>query len=144
MALLRDYELPGTGVTIQNAYHVVTDIKVEKRIADVQMPPDVNHPTGLTNGGVRTEGSDVYWKAGYTAQIGVTIWKDKAARDNDAKPVGFIGTNPSDNKYGVSIGTSGMDHKCVFFIDQSSTLDHMAQAYQHLLTTDYYSGSQQI
>jgi hypothetical protein len=143
MALLRDYEIPGTGVIIENAYHIVSDIKVEKRIADVQVPPDVNHPTGLTNGGVR-DGDEVYWKAGYTATIAVTIYKDRAARDNDARPIGFIGNNPSDNKYGVSIGTAGMDHKCVFLIDQSSPLDHMAQAYQHLLTTDYYSGSQQI
>ena len=144
MALLKDYEIPGTGVIIENAYHVVTDIKVEKRIADVPMPPDTSHPTGLTNGGVREDGVDVYWKAGYTATIAVTIYKDRAARDNDARPIGFIGNNPSDNKYGVSIGTAGMDHKCVFLIDQSSPLDHMAQAYQHLLTPDYYSGSQQI
>jgi hypothetical protein len=143
MALLRDYELPGTGVTIENAYHVVTDIRVEKRVADLKPPVDNSMPDGYTPMDT-SEGTEVYWKAGYTAQIAVTIWKDKVARDNDAKPIGFIGTNPADNKYGVSIGTAGMDHKCVFFIDQSSSLDHMAQAYQHLLTTDYYSGSQQI
>jgi hypothetical protein len=143
MALLKDYEIPGTGVIIENAYHVVSDIKVEKRLADIQVPPDTNHPTGLTNGGVHT-GAEVYWKAGYTATIAVTIYKDRAARDNDARPIGFIGNSPSDNKYGASIGTAGMDHRCVFLIDQSSPLDHMAQAYQHLLTTDYYSGSQQI
>lgn len=143
MALLKDYELPGTGVIIENAYHVVTDIRVEKRIADVLPPIDPTTPSGFTQG-FGEVGTEVYWKSGYTATIAVTIWKDKAARDNDARPIGFIGTNPSDNKYGVSIGTAGMDHKCVFFIDQSSSLDHMAQAYQHLLTTDYYSGSHQI
>ncbi len=31
MALIRDYELPGTGVTVANAYHVVTKVDVEKR-----------------------------------------------------------------------------------------------------------------
>jgi hypothetical protein len=143
MALLRDYELPGTGLIVENAYHVVTDIKVAKRISDVLPPVDNSRPEGYTDMN-RSEGTEVYWKAGYTAQIAVTIWKDKAARNADAKPIGFIGDNPADNKYGVSIGTAGMDHKCVFFIDQSSSLDHMAQAYQHLLTTDYYSGSQQI
>ena len=143
MALLKDYEIPGTGVIVENAYHVVTDIKVEKRIADILPPPDPTTPTGLTQG-FGDPGTEVYWKSGYTAQIAVTIWKDKNARDNDAKPVGFLGNNPSDNRYGATIGTAGMDHKCVFFIDQSSSLDHMAQAYQHLLTTDYYSGSQQV
>jgi len=34
-----------------------------------------------------------------------------------------------------------MDHKCKFFLEVPSELDHMAQAYRHLLTTDYYSGS---
>jgi hypothetical protein len=143
MALLRDYEIPGTGVTIENAYHVVTDIKVEKRMADALPPVDHSRPDGFTPMD-RSEGTEVYWKSGYTAKIAVTIWKDKAARDADARPIGFIGNNPADNKYGVSIGTAGMDHKCVFLIDQSSSLDHMAQAYQHLLTTDYYSGCQQV
>ena len=34
MALIRDYELPGTGLVVPNAYHVVTNVKVEKRTAD--------------------------------------------------------------------------------------------------------------
>jgi hypothetical protein len=143
MALIRDYELPGTGLTVPNAYHVVTNIKVEKRMADFTPPVDNSRPSGLTPMN-RSEGTEVHWKAGYTGEIAVTVWVDKAARDANANPIGFIGTNPSDNKHGVSIGTAGMDHKCVFFIDQSSTLDHMAQAYVHLLTTDYYSGSIQI
>ena len=143
MALLKDYELPGTGVIIENAYHVVTNIKIEKRTADILPPVDNTHPSGYTPMD-RSVGTEVYWSSGYTAQIAVTIWKDKNARDIDAKPVGFIGINPSDNKYGVSIGTANMDHKCVFFIDQPSSLDHMAQSYQHLLTTDYYSGSLEV
>ena len=92
----------------------------------------------------RSAGTEVYWAAGYTAEIAVTIWKDKAARDADANPIGFIGTNPSDNKHGVSIGTAGMDHKCKFMLEVPSELDHMAQAYRHLLTTDYYSGSLEV
>ena len=31
MALIKDYELPGTGVTVPNAYHVVTNVKRRKR-----------------------------------------------------------------------------------------------------------------
>jgi hypothetical protein len=143
MALLKDYELPGTGLVIPNAYHVVTNVRIEKRMADIKPPVDNSRPDGLTPMD-RSAGTEVYWKSGYTAEVAVTIWKDKAARDAEAKPIGFIGTNPSDNKYGVSIGTEGMDHKCVFILEVPSELDHMAQAYRHLLTTDYYSGSLQV
>ena len=143
MALIRDYELPGTGLTVPNAYHVVTNVKVEKRMADFKPPVDNSRPDGLTPMD-RSAGTEVYWAAGYTAEIAVTVYKDKEARNNDAKPIGFIGKNPSDNKYGVSIGTDGMDHRCVFFLEVPSELDHMAQAYRHLLTTDYYSGSLEV
>jgi hypothetical protein len=143
MAIQRNYELPGTGLEAQNAYHVVTNVKVEKRIADIPPPPDTSRPDGLT---VRDEspGTEVYWKAGYIGEIAVTVWKDKAARDANAKPIGFIGINPSDNQYGVSIGTAGMDHKCKFFIDITSPLTEVEQAYNHLLTTEYYNGCSQI
>jgi hypothetical protein len=140
MALIRDYELPGTGVTVSNAYHVVTNVKIEKRMGDIRPPVDHSRPDGLTPMD-RSMGTEVYWKAGYTAEIAVTVWKDKEARENEARPIGFIGINPADNQYGVSIGTEGMDHKCKFFLEVPSELDHMAQAYRHLLTTDYYSGS---
>jgi hypothetical protein len=143
MALIRDYELPGTGLVIPNAYHVVTNVKVEKRMADYKPPIDPTRPDGLTFGANQI-GNEVYWAAGYTAEVSVTVWKDKVARDADANPIGFIGTNPSDNKHGVSIGTAGMDHKCKFMLELPSELDHMAQAYRHLLTTDYYSGSLEV
>jgi hypothetical protein len=143
MALIKDYELPGTGLVAPNAYHVITNVKVEKRIADFKLPVDNSRPDGLTHMN-RGEDSHVYWKAGYTAEIAVTIWKDRAARDADAKPIGFMGTNASDNQYGVSIGTPGMDHKCKFMLEVPSELDHITQAYRHLLTTDYYSGSLEV
>ena len=143
MALLRDYELPGTGLVVPNAYHVVTSVNVEKRMADTLPPPDPTRPDGLTMG-FQTEETKVYWKSGYMAKVAVTIWKDKNARDIDAKPIGFIGKNPSDNKHGVSIGTEGMDHRCVFFLEVPSELNHIEQSYRHLLTTDYYSGSVEV
>jgi hypothetical protein len=143
MALIRDYELPGTGLVVPNAYHVVTNVKIEKKVADAPAPIDPTRPDGLTMG-FRDESTAVYWKAGYTAEIAVTVWKDKTARDNDANPIGFIGRNPSDNKHGVSIGTEGMDHRSVFFLEVPSELNHIEQAYRHLLTTPYYSGSVEI
>jgi hypothetical protein len=143
MALIRDYELPGTGLVVPNAYHVVTNVKIEKKTADARAPIDPTRPDGLTMG-FRDESTAVYWKAGYTAEIAVTVWKDKTARDADANPIGFIGKNPSDNKHGVSIGTDGMDHRSVFFLEVPSELNHLEQAYRHLLTTPYYSGSVEI
>jgi hypothetical protein len=143
MALIKDFEIPGTGVIVPNAYHVVTNVTIEKRMADTPPPVDTSRPDGFT---VRDEspGTEVYWIAGYVATIAVTIWKDQAARNNDAKPVGFVGTIAGDNKYGVSIGTAGMDHYCRFMLEVPSELDHMAQSYRHLLTTDYYSGSLEV
>lgn len=140
MALIRNYEFPGTGLNIENSYHVITDVKVEKRVADIPAPIDVSRPDGLTAGS-RDVGTEIYWKAGYIATISVTVWKDKDARDNGSQPIGFIGVNPSDNKYGVSIGTAGMDHLCKFFVDINSSDNEITQGYNHLLTTDYYSGS---
>ena len=140
MALIRDYELPGTGLTVPNAYHVVTDVRIQKRTADVPPPVDSSRPSGFT---VRDEspGTEVYWKAGYVAEIAVTVWKDKAAREADARPIGFVGVNPSDNRYDASIGTKGMDHYCRFFLEVPSQYSDLEQAYRHLLTTTYYSGS---
>lgn len=143
MALLRNYEIPGTGLEVQNAYHVVTNVKIEKRTADVKPPVDTAQKDGITKG-FQTKESEVFWKAGYVAEISVTIWKDKDARDSGARPLGFIGVNPADNQFGASIGTEGMDHKCRFFLEVPSTLNHIEQAYRHLLTTAYYSGSVEI
>ncbi len=143
MALIKDYELPGTGVTVPNAYHVVTNVSIEKRTIDTPIPPDPTRPNGLTFV-ERGIGTEVYWAAGYVATISLTVWKDKDARDNDARPVGFVGTNAADNKYGVNIGTQGMDHYCRFMLEVPSTLNHIEQAYRHLLTTDYYSGSLEV
>jgi len=138
MALIRDYELPGTGVTVANAYHIITSVDVEKRVADIPPPPDSSQPNGLTAG---SRGPEVYWKAGYIGKIAVTVWKDAAARANNAQPIGFIGVNPTDNKYNASIGTPGMDHICKFFINVNSVDNHITQAYNHLRTTDYYANA---
>lgn len=138
MAFIRDYELPGTGLTVANAYHVVTSVGVEKRMADIQPPPDSSTPSGLTAG---PRGPEIYWKAGYIGRIAVTVWKDAAARENNSQPIGFIGVNPTDNQYNASIGTPGMDHICKFFINVSSPDNHITQAYNHLRTTDYYANA---
>lgn len=140
MALIRDFEIQGTGVVVPNAYHIISKVHIEKRTADIPAPPDTSRADGLTNGG-HNPGTEVYWKAGYVAEIAVDVYKDAAARASGSNPIGFVGVNPADNAHGASIGTEGMDHHCRFFVDTNSTASHLEQAYNHLLTTQYYTGS---
>lgn len=140
MALIRDYELENTGVTVSDAYHVVTNVRVEKRVADIPAPPDASHPTGLTNGGQDPDKA-VYWKSGYIGWITVTIWSSKTAREEDKQPIGWMGVTPTEtlpDHENNSIGTPGMNGKCVFMLDMSSELNQVQQAYQYLLTLPYY------
>ena len=142
MALIRDYEIPGTGVTVPNAYHVVTKVDVEKRTSDILGPVDSARPDQRTVGHQQV-GQEINWKAGYIGRIAVTVWKDLAARESGARPLGFIGVNPTDNTYGASISDNVSDHVCKFFIDIDSTSNHIVQAYNHLKTTAYYADSQE-
>lgn len=140
MALIQPYEIPNTGLTAPNAYFVVTDVKVQKRMQDIPTPPDPSDPTGLTNGGEQ-EGPEVYWKAGYVATIAVTIWTDKTAREEGKNPVGYAGVNPTDVEADLNIGTEGLDHRCVFMLDMNSSDSHIVQAYSHLKSLDYFAGA---
>ena len=140
MALIQSYEIPGTGLTAPEAYFVVTDVKVQKRMADIPTPVDTSDPTGFTNGGVH-EGPEVLWKSGYIADVTVTIWGSKSAREEDKKPVGFAGVSPTDMEADLNIGTKGLDHKCVFFIDMDSPDSHVVQAYTHLKSLEYFAGA---
>lgn len=141
MALIKDYEIPGTGVIVPDAYHVVTKVDVEKRTHDIIPPADTSMPDGLTQ---QPKGADVDWKAGYIGKIAVTVWKDSQARLNEARPLGFLGVNPTDNSYGAAIGSPGSDHFCKFFIDMNSSDNEITQAYKHLKTTDYYKDATEV
>lgn len=141
MALIQSYEVPGTGLTAPEAYFVVTDIKVHKRMADVQTPVDNTDPTGLTNGGVWDDDMEVHWQAGYVADVYVTIWANKAAREADSKPIGFAGVHATEVEADLHIGTKGLDHRCKFFIDMDSADSHIVQAYNHLKSLDYFENA---
>lgn len=138
MALTRDYEIPGTGVVVSNAYHVVTNVKVEKRIADFKPPPDSSRKDKVTANFYDNK-NEVDWKAGYIGDIAITIWKDKASRDSNAKPIGFVGLDSSDNNYHTL--NSNNNEKYKFFIDINSPKNEIEQAYDHLMTLDYYKNS---
>ena len=140
MAMIKDYEIPGTGVVVPNAYHVITNVDVEKRVADIPPPPDSSRSDGITGGG-HPEGTEVHWKKGYVGKIAITIWKDKEARDNGVRPVGYLGVDPTDNAHEASISGDDIDHVCKFMLDIDSPDNEITQAYNHLKTTDYYKES---
>lgn len=142
MALLRDYELMGTGVIVPNAYHVVTKVDVEKRMKDIEGPKDTSRPDQRT-ANHQLPGQEIHWKAGYIGKIAITVWKDEAARQAGNTPLGFLGVNPTDNIH-YGIGSVYGDNSCQFFIDINSPKNNIEQAYDHLLTTPYYSGSVRV
>lgn len=143
MALIRDYELPGTGVIVTNAYHVVTKVDIEKRTQDISAPPDPTRPGGFTEGHQEI-GKEISWKAGYIGTISITIWKDAQAREDGLQPLGFLGINSSDNKYHAGISQSPKNHQPKFFVDVESTDNYITQAYAYLKTTEYYSGATEV
>ncbi len=140
MALIKDYEIQGTGVTVPDAYHVITDIKVHKRTQEIPLPPDTSLPSGLTNDGVREAGSDMYWAEGYVCRIWVTMWATKQARTDGLNPIGIAGENATEVEAELSIGIPGLDQKCIFMLDMDSTDSDLVQAYTHLKSLDYYAG----
>lgn len=140
MALIQDYEIQGTGVVVPNAYHVISDIKVNKRMSEIALPPDSGTPSGLTNDGVREAGTEVYWAAGYVCRIWVTIFKDKASRDSGMGAIGYAGVNATEVQANLSIGTPGLDQRCEFMLDVSSSDSDLVQAYNHLKSLEYYEG----
>lgn len=122
MALINDYEIPGTGVTVPNAYHVIVHLDVEKRNTDSAKPP--------SNYNVNAANSDDKWVAGYYGRIVVCVWKDKEQRDAGSQPLGMINANNAVNP--------------VFMIDTNSTDPYLTQAYNHLLLTNYYANAKVV
>ena len=140
MALIKDYEIQGTGVVVPNAYHVISDIKVNKRMAEIALPPDNGTASGLTNNGVRELDTEVHWAAGYVCRIWVTIFKDKAARDSGMDAIGYAGANSTEVQANLSIGTPGLDQRCEFMLDMASADSDLVQGYNHLKSLDFYEG----
>jgi len=139
MALIQPYEIPGTGLSAPNAYFVVTDVKVHKRMHDLKTPVDTSDPTGYTNGGLWEEGTEVHWKKGYVGNIYLTIWASKEARENDQNPIGMAGVGAAEVEADLHIGTEGLDHRCVMFIDVNVPDNYVTQAYAYLKTLDYFA-----
>ena len=116
MALLRDYEVPNTGLTVTGAYHVISSIKLDKRTADVPDPVE---------SGTRDSSNAVHWQAGYIAVVTVDVYASAEARNGGKVAVGKVGS------------PSSFEYKFVF--DTTASDGIMEQAYAYLKTTSYYS-----
>ena len=119
MALSKDYEIPGTGVTVPDAYFVIREVRVEKRLHDFAFPgyPDLTDEQRIANGEPA-----VNFKAGRIAWITLSVYSSAEARANGMKPVGKLGLDNS------------KEFRC--FIEDG---DISSQIYTYLKTTDYFS-----
>ena len=140
MALLQDFEIPGTGLVAPNAYHIIKSVKTDKRLAEILPPPDESTVSGLTEG---DRGDEVYWRQGYVASISILVYVSKEARDNGAQAIGAFGDSPAE----VEVNGLFVDSKSFqvqFMVDTESSDSLLTQAYNHLKSTEYYSGATEV
>ena len=138
MALIREYEIPSTGLTAPNAYHVIKKVTTEKRLHDIPPPPDSSRSDGKTP---RQQGHEVYWKKGYVGRISIEIYTNKEARNSGKEPIGAIAINPTDVEFNGSLSTDITNFDLNFFIDPTSQLSIVDQAYEHLKELSYYQNA---
>ena len=119
MALSKDYEIPNTGVTVPNAYFVIREVRLEKRLADYPYPGETYTDSERVSLGEPL----VNFKAGRIAWITLSVYASQTARNNGSNPVGVVGKDNS------------KEYRC--FIDGNS--DISAQIYTYLKTETYFS-----
>jgi hypothetical protein len=142
MALIQDFVVKNTGLTVPNAYHIVTKVDVEKRVADVPDPVDTGRQDGLTNGGEQRAENEREWKKGYVAKVTITVYVSKEARENGSEPLGMIGSAPTDAPMDSDFGQLWKGYEPVFMLDTSEgALPELTQAYNFLKTTPYFAGA---
>jgi hypothetical protein len=124
MALIRDFEIMGTGVIVPNAYHVITQLDVEKRLVDRQYA----QPTGRVYQG--NPDLDVEWTAGYYGRMVISVWKDAESRTANKNMLGIINA----------------DYKVppIFRLDVTSSDSYLTQAYNFLKTVEYYANATEV
>jgi len=133
MALQRNYNIPNTSLIINDAYHIISDIDVQKRNVDDMGPVKGN---GEFNIELDRASDYVYWKSGYTCRVKVDVYVSKEARDTAKKPIATLGAR--DIKLEENLATKGMDERIVFYSDTDNSDNILTQAYNHLKSTDYY------
>jgi hypothetical protein len=137
MALIRNFEIPGTGVIVSNAYYVITKVDTEKRLKDIMPPPDSSRSTGYTYRDDSDESQWIYWKAGYIGKISIEIFASRQARDEGKTPVGAISISPTSVNINGITSSNIEDYDLNFFIDPTSQLSIIDQAYDHLKKINY-------
>lgn len=116
MALIRDFELPDSGATVSNAYHVITEVQVHKRVVPF---PIVNRDKDPLNGGV-----------GYVGIIFVSVYASKQAREDNKKPIAYINDALPEKPCTLK-----------FAFDANSSDSSLTQAYNYLKSTSYYTNA---
>lgn len=118
MALSKDYEITGTGVTVPDAYFVIKEVRIEKRLHDFPFPGmELTDEERIANGEPA-----VNFKAGRIAWITLSVYSSAEARENGMKPIGELGLDNS------------KEFRC--FIEDG---DISNQVYTYLKTTDYFA-----
>jgi len=126
MALIKRYELK-TGLSSDNAYHVITRLDTIKRVLD---EPNLND--------MRPENAPEYtWKAGYFAMITLAVFFSKTHKESGNSPVAVRSVFPTGSpfEFGGEVETS---NDLVLEIDINSSDNMIKQAYDYLKTLPYY------
>jgi len=134
MALIREFTIPNTGLTVPDAYHLINEIRQEKRLEDIPLPKDSSRADGVTADGGR---ADIDYKKGYIGHIALDVYTSKEARDEGKFPIGAVSCNPTDVRFNGHV-TEINPRELKFFIDMESDLSITQQAYAHLKAGSYY------
>jgi hypothetical protein len=116
MAFIRDFEMPNTGAIISNAYHVISEVQVQKRIIP------------FTNGGGSWDFDPLRGNTGYVGIIFIQVFASKQAREEQKKPLFYIPDADPNSPC-----------KLRFVFDATSTDSSLVQAYNYLKTISYYN-----
>ena len=134
MALIREFTIPNTGLTIPTAYHLINQIRQEKRLEDIPLPKDSSREDGVTADGGR---DDIDYKKGYVGHIFLEVYTSKEARDEGKFPIGAVSVDSAEVRFN-GIVTDIDSHQLMFMIDMESDQSITQQAYAHLKSGSYY------
>ena len=119
MALMKSFEIPNTGLTLPSTYHIISDVKLDKRTTSIPVSPNSDDPLG--------------GDAGYLGIIFIQVFGSKEAREQGLKPI-----------YQLNAAMPEIDINFRFAYDPTSSDNLLTQAYNHLKTTDYYKDAQEV
>lgn len=126
MALIKRYELK-TGLSSDNAYHVITRLDTIKRVVD---EPNIDD--------MRPEDAPEYtWKAGYFAMITLAVFVSKTNKEAGDSPIAVRSVFPTGSPFAFS-GEVETSNDLVLEIDLNLSDNMIRQSYNYLKTLSYY------